>query len=259
MVAERDRTGGLTSDVVFRLTRVVKSYAAGGDTFVSTAALRGVDLDVHEGELLVIMGRSGAGKSTILHLLGGLDSPTSGTIELSVRDKSETVNLHSAPESLKAALRCREIGFVFQAHHLIPTMKVWENVAVPLVFQSMALESRRERSLETLAAVGLEGKAYDYPRALSGGEQQRVALARAISHSPRILLADEPTGNLDRQTTSVIASLLRDIHRSRGMTTVLVTHDPDLADEIGTRIIRMEDGRISGQESKRSVEGRGWS
>jgi putative ABC transport system ATP-binding protein len=198
--------------------------------------LKGINLTVHKGEVLAIEGPSGSGKSTFLGLLAGFDSPTNGSIKI---DGEEITGLD---EDQLALLRGRKLGFVFQSYNLIPTLTAEENVMLPLELRGDFLKPQ-ERSNELLSAVGLETRASHYPAQLSGGEQQRVALARAFACSPSILLADEPTGNLDSATGNIVLEMLLKLNRSEGATLVIVTHDPALS-ALTDRIVRLRDGRI---------------
>ena len=208
-------------------------------TLSSTAGpvkiLRGVDLDVEAGASVSVVGPSGSGKSTLLAVIGGIERPTSGSVRIDGQD------LGSLDEDELAAFRGRQIGILFQAFHLIPTMTALENVAVPLELAGArdAFATAKER----LAEVHLEHRAGHYPGQLSGGEQQRVALARALSNQPKLLLADEPTGNLDQQTGREIVDLLFRLQQERAMTLLLITHEPDLAARCGRRL-QMADGRL---------------
>jgi putative ABC transport system ATP-binding protein len=198
--------------------------------------LKGVDLSVKEGEVLAIEGPSGSGKSTFLGLLAGFDSPTRGSIRI---DGEEITSLD---EDRLALLRGKKLGFVFQSYNLISTLTAEENVMLPLELQGGA-EDPQGRARGLLSAVGLETRITHYPAQLSGGEQQRVAIARAFACSPSILLADEPTGNLDSVTGSVVLDMLLKLNRSQGATLILVTHDPALSG-LTDRIVRFRDGRI---------------
>jgi putative ABC transport system ATP-binding protein len=209
-------------------------------TLSSTAGpvkiLRGVDLDVAAGGSVSVAGPSGSGKSTLLAVIGGIERPTSGSVRIDGQD------LGSLDEDELASFRGQQIGILFQAFHLIPTMTALENVAVPL---ELAGEDAAFAQAEArLAEVGLEHRAGHYPGQLSGGEQQRVALARALSNHPQLLLADEPTGNLDQDTGREIVELLFRVQRERGMTLLLITHEPHLAARC-THQLRMADGRLS--------------
>ena len=201
-------------------------------------AVDGVSLQVAEGESLAIVGRSGSGKSTLLHLLGGLDHPTSGSIRVADSD------VGSLGEQELARYRGEVVGTVFQFFHLVPTLSALQNVELPLMFQGVASSKRRQVATEAIAAVGLTNRSGHRPTQLSGGEQQRVAIARAIVAQPKLLLADEPTGNLDTETATTVVALLQSIVRERSLTLVIVTHDLVLAETIGDRVARMQDGRL---------------
>jgi putative ABC transport system ATP-binding protein len=197
--------------------------------------LRGVDLDVEAGASVSVVGPSGSGKSTLLAVIGGIERPTSGSVRVDGQD------LGSLDEDELAAFRGRQIGILFQAFHLIPTMTALENVAVPL--ELAGARDAFDQAAARLAEVGLAHRAGHYPGQLSGGEQQRVALARALSNQPRLLLADEPTGNLDQDTGREIVELLFRVQEERGMTLLLITHEPHLASRC-THQLRMADGRL---------------
>ena len=202
-------------------------------------ALRGIDLSVQSGELVAVMGPSGCGKSTLLHILGGLDSPTSGEVRLGGK------RIDKIPEAQRAVLRRKSIGFVFQAFNLIGNLSVSDNVELPALVAGFSSNQARSRSSELLTSLGVEGKNNQVPAQLSGGEKQRVALARALVNQPAILLADEPTGNLDSTTTLDVLRLLHHTH-SLGQTILMVTHDPNVA-SIAQRVIFMRDGRITNE------------
>ncbi len=199
------------------------------------AILEGLDLAVESGESVAILGASGSGKSTLLGLLAGLDLPSSGTVRVGGED------LFALDEDGRAALRGRSIGFVFQSFQLLPALTALENVMLPL--ELAGSRTAREQALAVLERVGLGGRLRHYPKHLSGGEQQRVAIARAFAPRPRLLLADEPTGNLDGATGAKVIELLFDLNREQGTTLVLVTHDADLAARCGRRL-RLLDGRL---------------
>jgi len=205
--------------------------------------LDGVTLQIPEKQMVAIVGPSGSGKSTLLGLIAGLDKPTSGSIKLG------GIEITTMPESQMARYRRQKIGYIFQSFHLIPTLTALENVAVPLELNG-DLDTNK-RAAELLAAVGLQDRQSHYPVQLSGGEQQRVAVARAFACRPPILLADEPTGNLDSATGRQVIDLLLSLNRDHGSTLVLVTHDPDLA-SCAERIISLRDGRIESDEVKSS-------
>jgi len=198
--------------------------------------LKGIDLTVPKGEVLAIEGPSGSGKSTLLGLLAGFDSPTNGSIKI---DGEEITGLD---EDQLALLRGRKLGFVFQSYNLISTLTAEENVMLPLELRG-DFTKPAERARELLSSVGLENRASHYPAQLSGGEQQRIALARAFSCSPSILLADEPTGNLDSATGNIVLEMLLKLNRSEGATLVIVTHDPALS-RLTDRIVHLRDGQI---------------
>jgi len=198
-------------------------------------ALRGVDFSLNEGEFVAITGPSGCGKSTLLQLLGALDRPTSGTLLYRGKSVPDDPN--------PAAYRAREIGFIFQAFHLLPTFTAAENVEIPMFEIDRSASERRERAIDLLKLVGLENRLDHFPSKLSGGERQRVAIARSLANDPRLLLADEPTGNLDSKNAHAVLELLIRLQQEQGRTMVLVTHDPTIAERAG-RILRMKDGRI---------------
>src|SRR5262245_25465478 len=207
-----------------------------GSTDVS--ALDGVDLDVERGEFLAVIGVSGSGKSTLLQLLGGLDTPTSGRITV---DGCELAAMTSRERSL---YRRTMVGFVFQFFYLIPRLTALANIELALTFQGTYGPARRALALEALERIGLSARAQHRPGQLSGGEQQRVALARAIVHRPQLLLADEPTGNLDHRTATEVVSVMRQVNREAGTTVVMVTHDEELAGRFADRTVRLRDGRL---------------
>lgn len=201
-------------------------------------ALRGVSLEVNKGEWVNIMGPSGSGKSTLLNIMGGLDSATSGDVFI------DSTNIERLTENQLAVFRREKVGFMFQQSHLIPYLTAVENVMLAQYFHSMSDE---QEAGEALKRVGLGNRLSHRPSQLSGGEQQRICIARALINSPELLLADEPTGNLDRENTRMILDLLKELHVEDHFTVVLVTHDPFVSG-YGDRILRMEDGHIIGQE-----------
>ena len=214
--------------------RLCKSYGTGP---VQVQVLNDVDLAVNEGDFVAIMGPSGSGKSTLLYLMGGLDKPTSGTITVEGKDLSE---MNDAASSI---MRRREVGFIFQFYNLVPNLSVEENVLLPVLLDGKKLKGARERLDELLETVGLAHRRSHRPRELSGGEQQRVAIARALINEPGIILADEPTGNLDSGAGTSIMELLRRIHITEKKTIVMVTHSQDAAG-YAERIIHVRDGQI---------------
>ncbi len=221
---------------MYELTQLTKLYRQGNNTI---AAVDAVDLAIASGEFLVIEGRSGSGKTTLLQLLGALDRPSSGRLFF------EGSDLSAVPDRRLAELRLRAFGFVFQQFNLIPTLTARENIEAALAPARMKGIARRERARWLLEEVGLSGRAEHLPTQLSGGEQQRVAIARALANAPRVILADEPTGNLDSRTGDEIMELLRNLSVQHGQTIVLVTHDRQVASQ-ARRVLHMSDGRING-------------
>jgi lipoprotein-releasing system ATP-binding protein len=199
--------------------------------------LRDLELEVARGEMVAIIGKSGSGKSTLLHLLGGLDQPDSGSIQIG------EVDLRGIADQERVQFRNRHVGFVFQFHHLLPEFTAGENVAMPLRIARTAPGEAQARAEELLGKVGLAERVAHRPNMLSGGEQQRVAVARALVMRPALLLADEPTGDLDENTAESLHRLLREMHASHGLTSIIATHNSRLAAECG-RVLRMEDGRL---------------
>ncbi len=226
---------------LIRTTGLRKVYPMGG---ADIAALDGLDLAIGDGELVAVVGESGSGKSTLLNLLGGLDRPTSGTIEVEGR------RLEERAEPELAQYRRRTVGMVFQSFLLLPALSAMENVALALAFAGVPRREREGRAREALERVGLAARAGHRPAELSGGEQQRTAVARAIVNRPRILLADEPTGNLDRRNSEEIMHLLAGIH-GEGATIVLVTHNEAQAREYCRRLVRLDFGRLAADEALR--------
>ena len=216
---------------MIRAEALTKEYRSGGQTL---AVLKDINFEIAAGDLVAIVGPSGSGKTTLLGLMAGLDRPTRGRVVVDGQDLSTT------SEDDLARFRAERVGFVFQSFHLIPTLTARENVQVPLELRG---EEAEQRADELLTRVGLDGRGHHYPAQLSGGEQQRVALARAFCNRPRILFADEPTGNLDAETGARVVDIMLELNRELGTTTVLVTHDLTLAQK-ARRIIRLANGEI---------------
>ncbi len=230
-----------STTTILKADRIAKTYRMGksGDLRV----LKGASLEIHRGEFLAIMGATGSGKSTLLHILGALDAPTAGTVHFDGR------NIFSLPDSARDRLRCNSFGFVYQFYHLLPELNVLENVVFPQLIRHSVLQwvrmsgQAKQCCRQILEKVGLQDRLKHKPNELSGGERQRVAIARALANDPNILLADEPTGNLDRKTGKEVLSLLRDLHQA-GQTLVMVTHDPEVAGA-ADRVLQLEDGRVA--------------
>jgi ABC-type lipoprotein export system ATPase subunit len=227
------------SAIVVETRGLTKIYGDGAEV----RALDGVDLVVHAGELIAIVGPSGSGKSTLLHMLGALDRPTAGEVIVNGCSLAQVRDLDR--------FRSRTIGFIFQTHNLIPTLTARENVEVPLYETSLIRAARRARADELLGLVGLSKRADFLPNQLSGGERQRVAIARALANRPAILLADVPTGNLDTQNTVDIMALLSDLNRTQGTTSIIVTHNHEVA-QVTRRVITLRDGKIQSDVAVRS-------
>jgi len=227
------------NDVVIQTNALTKTYERGSN---SVHALRGIDLTVHRGEFIAVMGTSGSGKSTLMNVLGCLDTPTSGNYLL------DDAHIETLDKNQLAAIRNEKIGFVFQGFNLLARTSAAENVELPLLYGELGLTSvrRHEAAKESLRLVGLAGREGHYPSQLSGGQQQRVAIARALVTDPAMLLADEPTGNLDSRTSEEIMAIFQQLNDT-GKTVVLITHEPDIS-QYAKRIIHMRDGHVGKDE-----------
>jgi putative ABC transport system ATP-binding protein len=224
-------------DLVIQIERITKEYEMG---YTTIRALKGVDISIHRNEYLAVMGPSGSGKSTLMNMLGCLDTPTTGRYEFNGRDVA------AMGDDELAEIRNREIGFVFQTFNLLPRSTGLENVELPLIYANLKADERRLRAEQAMEAVGLGDRMYHKPNELSGGQRQRVAIARALVNNPSIILADEPTGNLDSRTGEEIMALLEDLYAS-GHTIVVVTHEENIARN-ARRIVRLRDGLIETDE-----------
>ncbi|GMU64376.1 MAG: macrolide ABC transporter ATP-binding protein [Acidobacteriota bacterium] len=224
-------------ETLVRVRGVHKTFSRGGEKI---DVLQGLDLEVGRGEFLALMGPSGSGKSTLLNLIGGLDRPSSGAVEVG------GLRIDELSDAKLTAWRARHVGFVFQMYNLLPALSAERNVELPLLLTPLARARRRQQVATALALVGLADRARHYPRQLSGGQEQRVGIARAIVTDPTLLLADEPTGDLDRKSGDEILDLLQALNREHGKTIVMVTHDPHAA-ERATRIVHLDKGVLAEQ------------
>jgi putative ABC transport system ATP-binding protein len=219
---------------VIQLDHIHKTYTMGD---VEVHALRGISLTINEGEFVAIMGASGSGKSTAMNIIGCLDRPTRGKYVLDGEDVSEL------SKDERADIRCQKIGFIFQGFNLLARTSALENVELPMLYAGVDGASRHQRALDALASVGLAGREQNNPNQLSGGQQQRVAVARSLVNNPSLILADEPTGNLDSRTSVEVMEIFQRLNRERGITLVLVTHEPDIV-EYASRVVVFKDGKI---------------
>ncbi|MBW6451526.1 MAG: ABC transporter ATP-binding protein [DPANN group archaeon] len=233
------------SENIVELKKIEKIYKMGS---VEVSAIKDVSFSIKKGKFIIIMGPSGSGKSTLMNMVGCLDVPTKGQIYLDGHDIS------TLEESDLAQIRGRKIGFVFQKANLLQTATAFENVTLPMIFQNTSKEKREKRAKELLKIVGLEKRMYHKPSELSGGEQQRVAIARALANNPEMILADEPTGNLDSKTGREILDFFKKLNKEGKKTIVMVTHDPSLYN-FGDRVIYIKDGQVSKDGIKVSKEG----
>jgi len=231
-------------EYVVRTKGLIKEFTMGDQTL---RALNGVDLDIRRGEYISIMGPSGSGKSTLFNAIGGLDKPTSGSVFIN------DVDMAQLDAGELAYLRCHTIGYIFQTFNLIPVMTALENVTLPTVFAGMATDEGIERGMEMLTKVGLGHRYHHRPNELSGGQQQRVAIARALANRPSIVLADEPTGNLDLKTGTEIIELLRELNQKEGVTIISATHDHKMVD-ISDRVVWIRDGIIAKIEERSEIQ-----
>ena len=229
---------------VVRAVGVVKEFRLGTNV---VAALKGIDIQIRQGEYISIMGPSGSGKTTLFNMIGGLDKPTSGRVFI---DEVDVAQLDAFE---LAWIRCRKIGYIFQTFNLIPVMTALENVTLPMVFAGLSREDAQEKGLDILKRVGLGERALHKPYELSGGQQQRVAIGRAFANDPAIILADEPTGNLDLKTGQQVIELLKDMNKERNVTIITATHDLKMLD-VSDRILWMRDGVISKEERRDEIK-----
>lgn len=223
------------SEDAVRVAQLVKNYYKGKE---KVEVLHGLDLSVPQGDFVALMGPSGSGKTTLLNLIGGLDQPSGGEIRVS------GVRIDTLTSAQLAHWRAQHVGFIFQFYNLLPVLNAQSNVELPLLLKKMSRQERRERVLNALKVVGLEDRAKHYPRELSGGQEQRVAIARAIVSDPSILLADEPTGDLDRETATEILELLKTLNEKHGKTIIMVTHDPAAA-AYAKRVVHLDKGQLA--------------
>ena len=219
---------------VMQATQLWKIYASGDST---VQAVRGVDVSIKEGEMIAIMGPSGCGKTTLLNVLSGIDQPNSGEVLIAGQP------MYSVSDDLRTQMRAENLGFIFQDFNLLPVLSAVENVELPLLLLGKSAQEARKTALEALESVGLADRSEHRPTELSGGQQQRVAVARAIVHHPKVILCDEPTGNLDSTTSNNVMDLLKEINNKLGTTFLLVTHDKEIASKC-SRIMQMDDGLI---------------
>ncbi|MGD8239493.1 MAG: ABC transporter ATP-binding protein [Armatimonadota bacterium] len=232
------------AEFIVRTKDLVKEFILGGTVL---RALKGVKLDIRRGEYISIMGPSGSGKTTLFNMVGGLDKPTSGTVYI------DEVDMAQLDAYELAWLRCRKIGYIFQTFNLIPVMTALENVTLPMIFAGMTQDEMMERAIHLLETVGLGDRLHHKPHELSGGQQQRVAVARSLANAPAIVLADEPTGNLDLRTGKEIIELLRQLNSEEGVTIISATHDLKMID-VSDRIVHIRDGEIERIEDRSDID-----
>ena len=236
----------MSDNLAIQLLNVSKEYSRNS---MRIPVLQGLNLDVRQGEFLALMGPSGSGKTTLLNLIAGLDRATSGDVNV------DGLNLSQLSESQLTRWRADHIGFIFQMYNLIPVMTAQENVELPLLLLPVSRSERRKRAATALKIVGLDGREDHYPRQLSGGQEQRVAIARAIVTDPALIVADEPTGDLDRTSAEEILDLLDTLHRDLDKTIVMVTHDPQAASR-ASRLLRLDKGQLVGDETQAQAKSR---
>ncbi|MFM7316316.1 MAG: ABC transporter ATP-binding protein [bacterium] len=236
----------MSDQLAIQIHNVTKEYKRNGQTI---PVLTGLNLDVRQGEFLALMGPSGSGKTTLLNLIAGLDWSTAGDVIV------DGLNISTLRETQLTRWRADHIGFIFQMYNLIPVMTAQENVELPLLLQPVSRSERRRRAATALKIVGLEGREDHYPRQLSGGQEQRVAIARAIVTDPSLIVADEPTGDLDRTSAEEILGLLETLHRDLEKTIVMVTHDPQAASR-ASRLLRLDKGQLVGDETQAEARSR---
>ena len=219
---------------IIKLKNVTKTYSMGN---VDVHAIRGITLDIHKGDFVAVQGPSGSGKSTLMNMIGCLDYPSKGSVYLDNQDISHLT------ESDLAQIRGKKIGFVFQTFNLIPILSAAENVALPMIFQGVPKEKRLKRAIELLSLIGLKERVHHKPTELSGGERQRVAIARSLANDPEVILADEPTGNLDSMNGKIVMEILETLNKKEKKTIILVTHDSNLL-KYARKVIKLKDGKI---------------
>ncbi|MCK4591173.1 MAG: ABC transporter ATP-binding protein [Candidatus Latescibacteria bacterium] len=234
----------MPAETIVRTEEVVKTYKMGG---TEVRALAGVDLEIYRGEYLSIMGPSGSGKTTLFNMVGGLDKPSAGKVYI---DEVDVAQLDAYE---LAWLRCRKIGYIFQTFNLLPVMSALENVSLPMTFAGLSADESRDKAAALLTRVGLGERILHKPSELSGGQQQRVAVARAMANDPAILLADEPTGNLDLTTGREIIELLREMSKESGVTIISATHDMKMLD-VSDRVVWLRDGKVERIERREDIE-----
>lgn len=243
-VSRKAEEDGLVAEFIVRTKDLVKEFILGGTVL---RALKGVKLDIRRGEYISIMGPSGSGKTTLFNMVGGLDKPTSGTVYI------DEVDMAQLDAYELAWLRCRKIGYIFQTFNLIPVMTALENVTLPMIFAGATQDEMMERAIHLLETVGLGDRLHHKPNELSGGQQQRVAVARSLANAPAIVLADEPTGNLDLRTGKEIIDLLRQLNAEEGVTIISATHDLKMID-VSDRIVHIRDGTIERIEDRSEID-----